>query len=275
MKCLSNFINKDNSAKPWNRHSHFSKFILPKKNLSITLKDHRFNRLNDCATSVLYHMDDIANYLDRFSTIINGITILDRSFLEMEALKPIYAAIGLTELHILRPFHKLIIDRESTYGTLMVAFPKLNNELLTVSPADMISLSQIFKFAADTHFNDALPNPELSSHLIAVAMDYEREVCQFLKILLKKFSYGFEYQKGAIFGFGDRKNDELGTVLKLSKLGQEKIKAMVNVQMHNLGEERNVGFINYELDVRGKDNLEAVSRKLVLNKSGALNLSKS
>ena len=33
MKCLSNFINKDNSAKPWNRHSHFSKFILPKKNL--------------------------------------------------------------------------------------------------------------------------------------------------------------------------------------------------------------------------------------------------
>ena len=153
----------------------------------------------------LYHMDDITNYLDRFSTIINGITILDRSFLEMEALKPIYAAIGLAGLHILRSFHKLIIDRESTYGTLMVAFPKLNNELLTVSPADMISLSQIFKFAADTHFNDALPNPELSSHLIAVAMEYEREVCQLLKILLKKFSYGFEYQKGAIFGFGDRK----------------------------------------------------------------------
>ena len=54
MKCLSNLINKDNSAKPWNRHSHFSKFILPKKNLSITLKDHRFNRLNDCATSLSY-----------------------------------------------------------------------------------------------------------------------------------------------------------------------------------------------------------------------------
>ena len=140
-----------------------------------------------------------------FSRIINGITILDRNFLEMEAVKPIYAAIGLAGLHILRPFHKLIIDRESTYGTLMVAFPKLNNELLTFSPADMISLSQVFKFAADTHFNDALPNPELSSHLIAVAMQYEREVCQLLKILLKKFSYGFEYQKGAIFGFGDRK----------------------------------------------------------------------
>ena len=28
LKCLSNFINRDNSAKPWNRYSHFSNFIL-------------------------------------------------------------------------------------------------------------------------------------------------------------------------------------------------------------------------------------------------------
>ena len=29
LKCLSNFINRENSAKPWNRYSHFSNFILP------------------------------------------------------------------------------------------------------------------------------------------------------------------------------------------------------------------------------------------------------
>lgn len=43
--CLSNFINKDYSAKPWNRQSHFDNFIKPRKNRSVTLKDHRFNRL--------------------------------------------------------------------------------------------------------------------------------------------------------------------------------------------------------------------------------------
>ena len=37
--------------------------------------------------------------------------------------------------------------------------------------------------------------------------------------------------------------------------------------LHNLGEERSVGLINYELSIRGKENLEASSRKLVLNRS--------
>ena len=42
---------------------------------------------------------------------------------------------------------------------------------------------------------------------------------------------------------------------------------MNKAALHNLGEERSVGHINYELSIRGKDNLEASSRKLVLNKS--------
>ena len=61
IKCLTNFINKENNAKPWNRHSHFSKFISPKKNDAISLKDHRFNRLNDCCLVILYHL----SYLDK------------------------------------------------------------------------------------------------------------------------------------------------------------------------------------------------------------------
>ena len=86
LKCLSNFINSDYSAKPWNRYSHFSDFIKPKKNYSLSLKGHRFNCLNDCAVSILYHIDDIAQYLDRYKNVINGITTLDRSFIEMEVL---------------------------------------------------------------------------------------------------------------------------------------------------------------------------------------------
>lgn len=59
IKCLTNFVNKENSAKSWNRHSHFSQFIASKTNETIALKDHRFNRLNDCCLVVLYHFDDI------------------------------------------------------------------------------------------------------------------------------------------------------------------------------------------------------------------------
>ena len=31
IKCLSNFINQDYSAKPWNRSNHFASFVAPKK----------------------------------------------------------------------------------------------------------------------------------------------------------------------------------------------------------------------------------------------------
>ena len=56
--------------------------------------------INDCALTVLYHMDHITNYLDQFSNVINGITVFDHGFLEMEVLKPIYTAISLVGLHI-------------------------------------------------------------------------------------------------------------------------------------------------------------------------------
>ena len=72
-------------------------------------------------------MDD---YFDHFSNVINGITILDRGFLEMEVLKPNYAAIALVDLHILKPFHNLMLDKDTTYSTLLNSFPKLYEELI-------------------------------------------------------------------------------------------------------------------------------------------------
>ena len=47
-------------------------------------------------------------------------------------------------------------------------------------------------------------------------------MCQLTSLLLKKFAYGFKYQKGAIFGFGEKKSDNTGTVLKLCDLDDEK-----------------------------------------------------
>ena len=89
-------------------------------------------------------------------------------------------------------------------------------------------------------------------------------------MLLRKFSQGFEYQKGAIFGFGGTKDDETGTVLKICNLTDAELVKLDQAQVHNLSEERSVGFLNYEIDIRGKQHLEAASRKMVLNKSSDL-----
>ena len=67
--------------------------------MSLSLKDHRFNQMQDCALTLLY---DIGEYLTKFSNISNGITLLDRSFVEMEVLNPIFATISLLgEKHII------------------------------------------------------------------------------------------------------------------------------------------------------------------------------
>ena len=117
--CLSSFINKDFSAKPWKRQSHFESFIARKKNESLSLQDHRFNRLFECCTSLIYHLDDIKSYLDKFQNIINGVSILNRSFLDMEILKPILCAASLMGFHVTKPL-MIIQDKDKTHSKLKV-----------------------------------------------------------------------------------------------------------------------------------------------------------
>ena len=117
IKCPSNFICEENSAKPWNRCNQFGKLIKPETNMAISPKDHWFSRLQNCCLSLMCHLDDIADYLNAHSTIINDIAILDRTFIEMELLKPVYGTITLLGLHITRPFHTLLVNPSTTYST--------------------------------------------------------------------------------------------------------------------------------------------------------------
>ena len=62
--------------------------------------------------------------------------------------------------------------------------------------------------------------------------------------------------------------DTAENVVKICDMSEDQLKILdANVQVHNLGEERNVGLVNYELSIRGKNNLESVSRKIVLNRA--------
>ena len=74
------------------------------------------------------------------------------------------------------------------------------------------------------------------------------------------FAEGLEYQKGAIFGFEE--SAMKGTprhVVKISETNADKTALLdKNVQIHNIGEERDVDMVNYELSIRGKQNLETV-----------------
>ena len=50
-----------------------------------------------------------------------------------------------------------------------------------------------------------------------------------------------------MFGFGPKTDEDTGTVLKISDLDGAKHRKLNEAPVHNLNEERNVGFINYKL----------------------------
>ena len=204
---------------------------LSKKNMSLSLKNHRFNHLMDCSLTILYHFDDIALYLDKVSSINNGITILYRSFVEMDILKPIFAAISLLGLHITRPFHSILQNPETNYSTLLKVFPMLYKDLTEQTGKSLLTTEKVCDFVDVDIFELSLPHKCLLTELNACIMNYGSEIEKFLNVCLKMFADGFSFQKGAIFGFG--------SVLKICDLSASEIQRLDdNVQVHNLGEER-------------------------------------
>ena len=78
-----------------------------------------------------------------------------------------------------------------------------------------------------------------------------------------RLANGFSDQRGALFGFGPHQDEDTGKLLKISEFIKDDANRLKRnkAQVHNLNEERSVGFINYELATRGKNHIEAASKK--------------
>ena len=61
LDCITRLINHDFDHKPWNKSEEFDMHIAPKKNLSVSLKDERFNRLPLICAVTLYHFDNVVS----------------------------------------------------------------------------------------------------------------------------------------------------------------------------------------------------------------------
>ena len=235
----------------------------------LPLKDHWFNCLQDCYLSLMYHLDDIADYLNVNSTIINDI---DRSFIEMELLKPIYGAITLLGLHITRPFHTLLIDPSTTYSTLMVSFKRLYKDLTEIPAKNFLTKDQAAYFVTKDIYEKSKPDECLLQFIEDSIKAFSSEIEKLIAIALPKFASSFNTQKGAIFGFGPSAELEpTGNVLKLCNTDSNTLdKLDTHVQIRNLVQERSVGCINYGLAISGEENLTTVSQRNKIKTAGDL-----
>ena len=153
---LCNFISQEYSEKnPGIDAAIFLKISGQKKKMAIFLKDHCFCHFQECYLSLLYHLDDLAEYLSENTNIINDVVILDRSFLEMELIKPICAAISLLCLHITKPFHALFIHKTTTYSMLLTSFRQLSKDLTQILPKIYLSTNKVVNFISNDMFEKA------------------------------------------------------------------------------------------------------------------------
>ena len=178
---------------------------------------------------------------------------LDHGFIEMELLKPIYASIALTGLHVTKLFHTLLIDSETTYSTLLSSFKQLYDDRTNIPAKNFLTTCKVVTFVSDDIFERSNPNELVLEYLRLCIGAFPQEIAKLMAIVLPKFAQGFKLQKGAIFGFGpsSEMQPSMGA-LKVSGVDDETLKKLdSNVAVHNMAQERNVGCINYGLSISG------------------------
>ena len=112
-------------------------------------------------------------------------------------------------------------------------------------------------------FNDLL-------HVLSQCCEKYPQEIKWLIARFKKICRWFRPPRRSYLWFQRQALQRHRTVLKISNLDEGELNVLNTVQVHNLGEEHNVGLFNYEISIRGKKNFKIASRKLVLNKSNDL-----
>jgi hypothetical protein len=259
---MTRFINHDFDHKPWNKSNEFDLHIAPKPNKSVSLKDERFNRLTlTCAIS-LYHVDDVASFLQKYEHVTNQLACIVRCFLELDFLKVMYCAGALIGLHLVEPYLSLTTSADTTYTKIIPAFQQLYEELMAVDAATFLNVDQpALKFVSTERFQHTRNDEDICKAIVKVATAFQPQVTKLLKMILPKLAAGFQKQKGDIFGFSDFDESARSSVANMD------LQKMDKAPIHNLAAERSVGFVNYELSRRGAKQLGSASASQVKAKS--------
>ena len=177
LDCITRLINRDFDHKPWNKSEEFNMHIAPKKNLSVSLKDERFNRLPLICAVTLYHFDDVVSFLDKFQHVTNQLACIVRCFLELEFLKVMLCIGALLGVHLVEPFLTLTTSTATTYSKLIPAFQQLYLDLLETEPCKLLNLNKgAFTFVTDSQFTHSRYAIEICRSIEAICEDYEPQV---------------------------------------------------------------------------------------------------
>ena len=261
--CNLRLISHDFNQKAWNKASEFDSFIAPKKNNFKRLQAERFNSYAHCSAVFLYLDENIRSFLHHYPHITNQLSCIVRSFQNLAYVRILSAVTVVMAVHLIEPYISLTSSSITSYSNLVEAFPALYKDLTTTTPPELLNLDKpAFTFISVERFKHCRYSEELLTPVKRIIEENRPEMEKLLKILLPKMAEGWARQRGDMFEFGEQANPEATN--KVSDMDQDKLEA---APINNLDAERDVGFINHELDIRGKKNLRAASRSLVKGKA--------
>ena len=260
--CMTRLINHDFDHKPWNQAHEFDIHIAPRPNKSVSLRHERFNRLTLICAISLYHLEDVASFLQKYEHVTNQLACIVRCFLDLDFLKVMYCAGALLGLHLIEPYLSLTMSAEATYSKIIPAFQQLYQELKEVDVATLLQVQEpAFKFVSKERFQHTKYDEDICDAILKVATSFQPQVIKLLKMIIPKLATGFQRQKGDIFAFGDYDESAQNAVTQMDPGKLEK------APIHNLNAERSVGFVNFELSRRGAKQLGSASTAQVKAKS--------
>ena len=262
MHCIVNLFSPELNHKSWNQSSQFSIHIAPNKNLAVGFRKERFNRFVYLCGVILYLDPFIWSFLSKYEHVTNNLACIVRAFEEVEFLK-IHLAVGtLIGVHLIEPFLSLTTSSNIDYMKLTIAMKQLYCNLTSTKPEELLDVSKpAFNFVSHKRFDSTLYNQDIITSLKKIIEQNSVRIVKVLSLVLPKLAYGFHRQRADVFGFGTF--DPNSSLLVSKKNQNQLLKAPIN----NLSAERHVGSINYELKIRGAQQLKSASDTVVKAKS--------
>ena len=115
----------------------------------------------------------------------------------MPILRPIFCAIALVGIHITKPFQALLIDVDTNYSTLAIAFPKLYDELKTIHTIDLCSTTiQVLTFMSNEAFESCIPEKAVCQAIDDCIQVYKEQIVPLMKVIISKLLIVLIYNEG-------------------------------------------------------------------------------
>ena len=204
------------------------------------------------------------DFVDQYKHVTNNLACVLRAFQDVDCLVTFLLAAAILGVHLIEPFLILTYSGNVTYRELIPAVQKLYENLTrTTDIGKLLDLSKpAFDFVNERQFKLRLWPKKLLDAL-SLAMEQDKpELVKIFKLMLPKLAEGWLRQRRNVFGFGDFNQESPRLLLNIDPDILDK------APINNKAAERQVGRINYELKIRGKNS----SKKFVKPESSSYEL---